>query len=403
MPKILLTPAFIKNELHCPPGKKRIEYCDTSFPGLYIECRATSPGQGTFYLRYKNENGKTCHIKIGRTYELTLTQARNRAKSLKAEILLGADTKAAFKKNEFSMTLKQFANEHYLPFVESRNRACRNDRTMLQKRILPLFGHLPLSDIKRHEIQKFHTSLRDEELAGATCDHYVKLIRHSLNLAVEWEFLDKNPADKIPLFKEDNKRERYLTEEEQERLLASIRVEKNRTIALMVLFLLSTGARRGEAFTATWDNIDIPNKVWRISANNSKSKKVRAVPLNETAIQVLETVPRVEGSPYVFTSARSKSGQFNDIKKSWTRIRERAGLPDLRLHDLRHQYASLLVNGGRSLYEVQAILGHSDPTITMRYAHLSASSLQEAAETAAQRIGNALPQKSPDVPPLAKP
>lgn len=91
MPKILLTPTIVKNSLICPEGKRRTEYCDTVVPGLYIEVRASSPGQGTYYLRYKDSTGKTCHQKLGRTNDITLPVARKRAKDLKAEIQLGSD------------------------------------------------------------------------------------------------------------------------------------------------------------------------------------------------------------------------------------------------------------------------------------------------------------------------
>ncbi len=389
MPKIQLTPHFIKTNLTCPSNKSRIEYCDTTFPGLYIEVRATSPGQGTYYLRYKDANKKTCHQKISRTYELTLTQARKQAKALKAEILLGADPRAEAKREKQVMTFKEFALDHYLPHVKKLNRSWRNKETMLRLRILDVFGNDPLNRITRKKIQNFHTGLMDEDLSAASCDHHIKLIRHALNLAVQWDLLGSNPADKIPLFKEDNKKERYMTEVEQARLLHTLKTDKNRTVCLVILFLLSTGARLNEALKASWEYVDIDNRVWRIPATNSKSKKVRSVPLNQSAINVLTEIAKTSNQGHLFINQRTGK-RYTNINKTWHRIRKEAGLPTLRLHDLRHQYASHLVNSGRSLYEVQQILGHSDPTVTQRYAHLSTRALQEAAESAAACLGDVM-------------
>jgi integrase len=388
MPKILLTQRFITQELQCPPTKKRIEYCDTQFPGLYIDVRATNQGQGTYYLRYKNAQSKTCHQKLGRTHELTLPQARKRAKSLKAEILLGADPRAEAKHKKLSITFSTFTADHYLPYIKTRKRSYANDESMLNLRLLDVFGDHPLNTIRRQQIQTMHTALREEGLSASSCDHHVKLIRYMLNLAVQWELIDKNPADKIPLFNEDNRVENYMSEEELRRLLTVMTNDKSKVICQLILFLLNTGARMNEAAQAKWEDIDSANCVWRIPAANSKSKRVKSVPLNQAAIAIIETMSASKKHAYVF--ANPKTGKpYVNINKPWRRIREAADLPHLRIHDLRHQFASHLVNSGRSLYEVQQILGHSDPSVTQRYAHLSARSLREAAETGSVGLGDA--------------
>ena len=122
---------------------------------------------------------------------------------------------------------------------------------------------------------------------------------------------------------------------------------------------------------------------------NELKKRVRSVPLNDAALEVLAQLPKIEGQAFLFRS-RQTGKRLTTITRVWMRIRKEAGLPNLRLHDLRHQYASFLVNSGRSLYEVQQILGHSDPTVTQRYSHLSTQTLQEAAQTATARLNDAL-------------
>jgi integrase len=377
MPIIKLTQNFINNELQCPEGKARIEYVDADLPGLYVEVRASSPGQGTYYLRYKDATGKTCHQKLGRTPEMPLADARRAAKTLKAEVALGADPQA----RKAVLTYSDYFEKQYIPYVSIRKRSWQKDEEMFRLRIQAQFGHLRLNQITRQQIQTFHTSLKAQGLSASTCNHYAKLLKSSLNLAIDWNMLEVNPAARVPLFHEDNKLENYLNEAELDRLLTVLRTDENRTICQIVLFLLSTGARLNEALSARWDQVDIDRRVWKIPASNSKSKRIRSVPLNDSAIEVLHQLDTQAQYDHVFIN-RQTGLPYTTIAKVWGRLRRKAGLPHLRIHDLRHQYASFLVNSGRTLYEVQQILGHSDPSVTQRYAHLSTRSLQEAANSA---------------------
>ena len=126
----------------------------------------------------------------------------------------------------------------------------------------------------------------------------------------------------------------------------------------------------------------------QIAATNSKSKRIRSVPLNDSAISVLDQLDTEGEFDYLFVNRMTKQ-PYTTIMKVWTRLRIKAGLPQLRIHDLRHQYASFLVNNGRSLYEVQKILGHSDSKVTERYSHLSTKTMQDAAKTASDMIEGA--------------
>jgi integrase len=125
-----------------------------------------------------------------------------------------------------------------------------------------------------------------------------------------------------------------------------------------------------------------------IPAKNAKAARVRSIPLNTSAIAVLDSLDTEKKFDYLFINRRTGK-PFTTIHNTWVRLREEAKLPHLRIHDLRHQFASFLVNSGRTLYEVQEVLGHRDPRITQRYAHLSTERLQEAADTAAVIIDRA--------------
>jgi integrase len=389
MPIIKLTQHYISNALQCPSDKSRIECCDQELPGLYVEVRATSQGQGTYYLRYKDSTAKTCHQKIGRTSDITLADARKAAKTLKAEINLGADPRGAEKARQAVLTFTEFFDEHYLPYVKPRKRSWKRDEELFRLRLQPAFGHKRLNQITRQQIQSFHTLLLEEDLAAATCNHHIKLLRHALNLAIDWEMIDTNPAARVPLFNEDNKVEHYLDDADLAKLLHVLRTDENRAICQIAMYLLSTGCRLNEALSATWSQIDQHNRVWRIPASNSKSKRVRSVPLNDSALDVLAQLDTLGKFEHLFINLQTGVA-YTTIHKVWGRLRTKAGLPHVRLHDLRHQYASFLVNSGRTLYEVQQILGHSDPSVTQRYSHLSSKSLQEAANSASIIIKGAM-------------
>ena len=385
MPVTKLTQQFVANDLKCPQGKARIEYCDADLAGLYIEVRATSQGQGTYYLRYKNTVGKTSHQKLGRTQSVTLAEARKQAKTLKAEIALGADPRSEAKAKKAVLSYSEFFEQHYLPHVQPRKRSWGKDQEMYRLRLNQVFGKQRLNQITRQQIQQFHTQLKGEGLSASTCNHYIKLIKHSLNLAIDWDMLDINPAIRVPLFHEDNKMENYLDDTQLKQLMEVLINDDNRNVCSILLYLLSTGARLNEALSARWDNVDVAKRVWIIPASNSKSKRVRSVPLNDSAINIINQLETQQYYDQLFINPQTRK-PYTTIHKVWGRLREKAGLKHLRIHDLRHQYASFLVNDGRTLYEVQQILGHSDPSVTQRYAHLSTKALQDAANSASEMI-----------------
>lgn len=389
MPVVQLTQSMLQT-LKPLPGKARTEYCDDAHgvPGLYVLVSTGSPIM-TFYLRYKDSAGKTCHQKIGRTTEVTLTEARKQAKVLKAEITAnGRDPRAEAKAKQAEPTLNDLW-EDYEKYAKPRKRSFTRDEQLWRIRLEPKFGKLRLSQITRHQVQAFHTSLKAEGLSGASADHHVKLLRRMLNLAVEWSLLKASPLTGYRLFDEPNMVEHYLDQEQLQRLVAVLKTDANRPVSLICMFLLATGCRLNEALTAQWLLVDRENRVWRIPANDSKSGKVRSVPLSDTALDALDQIGTEDKYEYVFTNLETGT-RYTHITHTWHRLRVKAGLPRLRLHDLRHSFASMLVNAGRTLYEVQQCLGHADSRVTQRYAHLSSKTLQDAANTASSAIQRAM-------------
>lgn len=379
MPVVTFSQAFMTSGLICPPRKKKIQYCDKDCPGLLVEVRQATGSVPTWYVRYKQPTTK--YKRLGDIRTMTVVQARKAALLFKAQLADSPKAMEAPALAKEEMTLEAFVNQHVNPYNKMRKRSHRRD-LQFYRRVGTRFGQYRLRAINRMEVQVFHNKLvTEEKLAPATADHHVVYMRRVLNLAVQWEFLEKNPLKNIPLMKIDNKVERYLSDDEAQRLVEVLTTDLAYGASYILLFLLSTGARLNEAMQAQWEQIDRSKGVWRIPATNTKSNKARSVPLNDSAVWVLDQLWTEGRHPYLFVNARTNK-PFVTITRAWYRLRLKAGIEGLRIHDLRHSFASFLVNGGRSLYEVQQILGHSDPKVTMRYAHLSAQALQQAANAA---------------------
>jgi len=370
-----------------PDGKKQ-ELRDTKDIGLVYEIGGKSTaGNGTYQYRF-TINGRQRCLRICRGSEKTLVEVRRLFSDLKAQVANGEDPAEAAKVQKAVITMSEFIEQHYFPYKRQRKKVFK-DEDMWRLRLKGRFGQKKLTEVSRKELQDFHTQIREEGLAASTCNHYIKFMRHAFNLAMQWELIDRNPASKIPLFFEDNEIEHYLDDDQLQRLVQLLRTDRCRMTANVFLYLLSTGARLNSALQATWDQIDREHRIWRIPAKNNKSKKVLAVPLNDTALEILDALETEGRHDRLFVSPVTGK-PLNHVHKVWNRLRNAAGLPFLRIHDLRHNYASFLVNSGHTLYEVQHILGHSDPTVTQRYAHLSTKTLQTAADSAGAKIASAM-------------
>lgn len=395
--RIVLNDKFIKTGLTCPPDRNHIEFCDADRSGLYIEVRSTSQGQGTYWYRFKaKDTGKTARIKIGRTDAISIKEAKEQVKTLRAKAQLGEDLAAEQRKKKEILTWTAFFEQWYLPHAKQHLRSWGNLEEMHRLRIKDRFGSTKLNKISRHGVQQFHNELRDSGLSPASCDHHLKLIRQAMNQAVSWDLIETNPVARIQLFNEDNREERIMDEDQLQRLISTLDKanSRRRTAALAIKFLLFTGARVNEALNARWKDIDKKNRTWTILATKSKSKQRRSIPLNDAAMAILSQLDTEGVSDWLFTSSRKDGNgdqkRMTTINKVYQQLRIDADLEWLRLHDLRHNYASMLVNSGRTLYEVQQILGHSDSKVTERYAHLSTATLQDAANSASEYVENVL-------------
>jgi len=223
--------------------------------------------------------------------------------------------------------------------------------------------------VSAYKAQRLATKLGDRTLSPAAVNRPLALLRHVLRLAKKWKVLSEVPE--IDLEKEPQGRLRWLTPEEAGRLLDACRRSRNAALVDLVEFTLFTGLRRGEALALTWDRVDRARGVIRLEV--TKSGHRREVPLNANADAVLARRWSEGASGYVFGTRN-----WNSFRTAWERAVEAAKLDDFRFHDLRHTFASWLVQRGRTLKEVQEALGHRTIAMTMRYSHLAPDHLRAA-------------------------
>jgi len=250
--RIMLTEELIRDGLLCPPGRSRWELVDLSEAvGLYIELRATREGYGVYRYRYRSPaTNKTRHARIGGTDEVTLEEARRKAKAMRSQVIQGIDPQdaatAAPEDENRVPRLEDFFEKQYISYAKTRKRGWHKEKQIFAYRLEEKFGDQRLDEISLPEVQAYHTSLlEDGQIAPATANHVVKLLRHILNVAVRWEIISKNPVARVTLARENNKVERYLDDGELGRLIKVLQADnlRSRNAADVALLLLASRAR----------------------------------------------------------------------------------------------------------------------------------------------------------------
>ncbi len=357
--------------------------------------RISPSGRKTFLVQYRSK-GRTRRVKIGLYGTLTADEARAQARRILGEVAHGLDPADDIAKDRRAPTVAdvcdRFLREHAT--IRCKASTAAEYRRLVEREVKPLFGSRRITDVTRPDISKLQYDMRERPFQA---NRLLALLSKMFNLCELWGLRPdgSNPCRLVPKYRE-TPRERFLSPEEIAtvgRILDKMQAEGSETKAACdaIRLLILTGCRLGEIQTLKWEYVKPPYFMLPDSKTGA-----RRIPFSQEVQAVLDTIERVPGNPYVLVGF--KEGQYlADVRHPWGRIREKAGIGPVRVHDLRHTYASnALANGvpldanGVPLDVVGKLLGHTQYQTTMRYAHLADSHLHDAAAQVAKGIGAAL-------------
>lgn len=368
---------------------KETEYTDELCSGLKLIINRQ--GRKRFLFRYTLYGTKKS-VQLGEYPAIGINTARQIANDHKREIALGNDPKAMRDEKRNVLTFQEFAEQHYLPYAMMNKLTAKSDAGNLKLHFYPKWGKKPLADIGQQDIQKMLDGLL-EGRKPATVNRLRSLILRMFRLAMEWGFVDKHPGQYIRKLKENNVRQLFLNRQEVANFIRACNEEPNRTQANALKFALLTGMRIGEITSSKWECLTVDDDGnWSLFLPHTKSGLSRTVLLNDLAKEVMKDQRRFQKlkNPYIF-AGDAEGRPIAHPKKAFARIRKAAGIKDsFRIHDLRHSFASILINSGNAtLYDVQHLLGHQSPQTSTRYAHLASSRLREVSANVVQLIEKA--------------
>ena len=374
-----LTQEFV-NSAVLASGRKLI--ADQIAKGLYLDLW---PKGRAWRFRYTSFNGKMKALTIGDASEMPLEEARKQAKAL-----------GAFKRQRREAhlatpipTYAEYLEDRYFPFCRATKRSGQGEERTIKNHLLGPFGQLPLNEITRSLLASFVNEKINLGYKAAGINKMLAHLKTSLNKAVEWEVggLQISPIKGFKLLRVVPRIDRFLDPLEAKRLIEAVHQSDSPLLRFIIPFLLFTGARKREALNAEWRYLDLESRIWTIP--ETKAGKPRFVPLSQQAVEVVKATQaylrdtRQSNSRWLFPNLETGK-PYTAIFYPWDICRKAAGLPEVRIHDLRHSFASALVNRGMTLYDVKELLGHANVVTTQRYAHLSKARLREAAEEASR-------------------
>ena len=285
------------------------------------------------------------------------------------------------------LTLNTFFDEHYYPHAKASKRLAYHDWSVYNTHMREKLGRYRLDELTNPVLDVWVRQQILREYKRSTINKHIHLMNRMLNLARHWGHLTgySQYQQNIKKLTVGDHTQRFLSDDEINSLLKACRASSNQFLYLFVQLLLLTGARKGEARNMRWQHIDTAKRIWTVP--RSKNGRSRRIILSSSALTVLDATRTqaerldlpTKPDCYVFTNPYTRTA-YHSFYASWFTARDKAGLTDVRIHDLRHTYASMLINKGVSLYEVQTLLGHSSIQMTQRYAHLEPNLLHQRTE-----------------------
>lgn len=355
--------------------------------GFYIEVYPSGRKTYYYFYRMKGEAIKK-RIKIGVHGNITCEEARSIAKGYAGDVSRGIDPQEKFikEKEQKKIDEKDLTFKNFLPIFIERHSNVYNKLTtrkvneyQFKSHILPFFGDKKLKAIIKEDILKFKDSLKTYQTTANRC---LALLSCILNKAIAWDYLPEghNPCLRVDKYQE-KKKERFLDKNELKQLTKTLDFSKELKLSCSyvlgaIQMLTYTGCRKSEILTLKWADVQLDQNC--IHLKDSKNGE-KIVPLNSLSKSILESMERQPGNPYVFCGRKSGK-HLTDPKKTWTKIRKMLDIEDVRMHDLRHTFASMAIKSGLGLYQVSKLLGHSNIQTTMRYAHIEKEELVKSAK-----------------------
>jgi integrase len=361
--------------VRCPDAVKAVEVSDLDCPGLKLA--VTRTGSRVFWFRFVLRGSKGA-LRLGAFPALPLIAARQLALAARAKVERGIDPRGPDQDDELSFG--QFA-AMYLDYSRQHKRSHRDDASKLRCWMLPAFAHLRLKDLRRRHIEPYLLDLRKTH-SPASVNRHLTLLSAMGRRAVALDFIERNWCAGIERLKEDNRRHFALTANQAGRLLLALESDRNVVASSAISLLLLSGVRLRECTHARVEEVQLDRRLWHLPRGKTGS---RYVLLNDAAVALLSRQPSLSRGGWLFPG-RDPGKPLGDVRSTFMRALTSADLPPMRLHDLRHSFASLAVSAGRSLYDVQALLGHASPSMTTRYAHHDGATLLAASQTVADAV-----------------
>lgn len=382
-----ITDRLVK-DLPSPPKGNKISY-DSEIRGFGI--RVTAKGAKSFIINY-TINSRERRFTIGEYPAWSVAAARAQAVELRREIDKGIDPLQQRIDEREAPTIidlfKEYESKH-LPTKAKRSQS--DDRSMWRTYILPILGeNTKVADVTAKHVDDLHGEIKKDKPVRA--NRVIEVLRKAFNLAVRWEWRADNPCQGLA-WAPEQQRERYLSKAELERLAEALDNHPDQQACDAIRLLIFTGARKSEVLRATWEMFDLDTGTWVKPSHHTKQRRSHRVPLSTPAAALLREIKTravseeggsLTSSSYIFINRNGNP--LDDLQKIWRQVRESAQVFDVRIHDLRHTYASILVSAGLSLPTVGALLGHTQAQTTLRYAHLHQDPLRLATEHAATAL-----------------
>ena len=381
----------IVKELPPPVKGNFIVYDDKDKGVAGFGVRVSAGGTKTFVLNYRNAEGRHRRYRIGEygRNKWSVEAARKEAKIKKQAVDRGEDPQGDKHARRAADTVGSLCDlyiDEHLP--DKRPSSQRSDKQMIARIIRPKLGSMKVAAIEDRDITKLHRSLKATPYRA---NRVLALLSKMFSLSVKWKLRADNPCRYVKRNIEVA-RKRYLRPEEIERLTEVLMNHPNTKAANVLRLCLLTGCRSGEALSATVDQFDLlkPSPKWTKPAATTKQGGEHELPLSDAAVMLIEGIlaERETESRYLFPG-RSPDAPLDNIKNSWEVIRRAAGIQDVRIHDLRHTHASILVSAGKSLPLIGRLLGHTQVATTQRYAHLYDDPLRDAVNEVANILTGA--------------